>query len=105
MHEYEVKRLRTRSIFKIIFVGMTLSIVPLFAISGVLASIGLVKLYWGSEPLTGGSAIIGGPLVGIFIAVTFSFFASILTSLGLILYGKKRTLTMYYYPIEKNEAS
>lgn len=103
MGKIVVKRLRTKAVFKIILLGMILISVPLFTLLGILASFGLVTMYWGSQALTGSSAIIAGPFIGLFMALILGLVTSVLSSLGLMLYAKMRPITIEYYPLKGAE--
>lgn len=82
--------------------GLIVSLVPLFAICGFLASAGLVSLNWGDQPLTGVSAILAGPFIGLSLAIFFGLFNSALVSSGLLLYSLIRPLKIEYYPKEND---
>ncbi|MBR9913181.1 MAG: hypothetical protein GYB33_22810 [Gammaproteobacteria bacterium] len=102
MQNIDVKRLRTKAVFKIVMLGLIVSLVPLFAICGFLASAGLVSLQWGDQPLTGFRAILAGPFIGLSLAIFFGLFNSALVSSDLMLYGLIRPLKIEYYPKEND---
>ncbi|GAB2189121.1 hypothetical protein MAH1_07290 [Sessilibacter sp. MAH1] len=98
MQPINVQRLHTKSVFKIIFVGVTVFMIPLFSVLGILASVGLLDFYMQGQPVTGIKALFIVPLAGVFLSLFLGALCSVFASLGLIIYGKKRSLTLYYYP-------
>ena len=103
MESFTIKRLRTKAIFKIIFTGLFYSFIPFFTLVGLLASQDLLTMYWGQTQITGFKAAVLGPFFGIFFAIVFGLFISVFTSLGLMLYAKRRPLTLEFYETENNE--
>ena len=105
MESFSFHRLRTKSVFKIIFVGLSCSLIPLWTILGILASFGVVNLYWGPESITGFKAVVLGPFFGIIITIVFGFFTSVFASLGLILFSKRKGFSIDYYQNEPGESN
>jgi hypothetical protein len=54
-------------------VGLLFGAVPLAAVLGMLGYFGFATLNWNGEPLTGTSALVGGPFMGLFFALWHSF--------------------------------
>lgn len=103
MESVTIKRLRTKAIFKVILTGLTCSFVPTFTLVGILASLDLMTMYWGETQLTGFRAALFGPFFGLFFAIFFGLFASVFVSLGLMIYSKRKPLTLEIYEYEKSE--
>lgn len=105
MESLTIKRLRTKAVFKIIFTGLFCSFIPFFTLLGVLASQDLITMYWGQTQITGFKAAVLGPFFGIFFVIVFGFFTSIFTSLGLMLYAKRRPLILDVYEIDDDKCN
>jgi uncharacterized BrkB/YihY/UPF0761 family membrane protein len=103
MESFTIKRLRTKAIFKIVFIGLACSFIPFFTFMGLLASQDLVSMYWGQTPINGFKAVVLGPFFGIFFTIVFGLFISVFTSLGLMLYAKRRSLTLEYHEVLTDE--
>ena len=102
MESITIKRLRTKAVFKIIFIGLVCSFVPFFTIMGILASQGLVNMYWGQIPITGFKAALLGPIYGLLFAFIIGLFISGFTSIGLMIYGKRKPITLELYQLESD---
>lgn len=102
MQPITLQRLHTKSIFKIIFIGLAVFLIPLFSVLGILASIGLLDFYIQNQPVTGIKALILVPLTGVFLSLFLGLLCSVFASIGLIIYGKKRSLTLHYYPLDND---
>lgn len=105
MDSITVKRLRSKAVFKIIFLGLIIFFVPFFTICGFLASAGLLTMSWDGQSLTGISAIISGPFMGLLMALIFGLFISSCTALGLILFARVRPIKIEYYPKDSEQNS
>lgn len=70
---------------------------------GILASQGLVTMYWGEAVITGFKAILIGPLFGVLFTLVFGLIMGIFTTLGLIIYSKRKPITLEYYPQEPSK--
>jgi len=76
MREIRVRSLTTGSIFKLFFFGSWAGSIPVFFILGVLAAFGVEILSWNNEPIGGWGALIGGPLLGLFISTFLGLFVA-----------------------------
>lgn len=103
MENITIKRLRAKAIFKIIFMGLFCAFIPFFTLMGILASQGLITMYWGAVIITGFKAIFIGPLFGILLTLVFGSIIGIFTTLGLMLYSKLKPITLEYYPQEPSQ--
>jgi hypothetical protein len=96
MRSIVVRRLRTGSIYRLSAIGAAYGLLPLFTLFGILASVGLFKLTWNNEVVTGPRALIVGPLMGaLFALICIALFGSSL-ALGLWIYSKFRPLSVEY---------
>ena len=85
--------------------GLLFGAVPLAAVLGMLGYFGFATLNWNGEPLTGTSALVGGPFMGLFFALTGTAFAGSAAALGLWIYSKFARLRIEYdEPTAKAEA-
>jgi len=103
-----VKRLCSNSLFAILLAGNLCAIFPLLFLIGVLTCFGLssVSLSFNGHLLTGGSAIIGGILMGLIFPLLFSFGEWILLFPGLWIYSRFRTLRLEFIaPAEQTNTS
>ena len=87
-----VRRLRASSIYKILFIGLASSMIPLGLLFGVFALLGADTIRWNNEPIHGVSGLLAGPLIGIAMAIFFSVFFGTACALGLWAYSKFRPL-------------
>lgn len=103
LEEIIIQRLRTKSLFKIIFLGLFASIIPLSVLLGILGYFDLATLHWNGESVSGPKALIVGPMIGLLFVGIFGFFTTLFTAVGLYFYSKKINLKLYYY--SANEAN
>ncbi len=94
------RRLSVGSVYKLWFIGLCASMVPLGILFGVLALFGLNTVTWNQQPLHGIAGLAGGPLIGIFLALVLTAFLGSAAALGLWLYSKFQPLTL----LIKNDA-
>lgn len=95
MREIRIRRLTTGSIFKLIFFGSWVGSIPVFLFLGLLASTGLEFLTWNGQYIKGWGALVGGPLLGLFLATFFGLFVGCLTSLGHWILSKGSGLKLF----------
>lgn len=94
MVEITVRRISTGSVFKLIFLGSWIGSVPIFLGFGILATGGVEIVSWNGSYITGPGALIGSPLLGLFLATLFGAFVGSMTALGLWLNSKFRSITL-----------
>lgn len=85
-----VRRLGVGTVYKLWFIGMLASMLPLGLLFGVLAAFGYNTVTWNGEPLYGVAGLVSGPLMGLFLAVRFTLLLGSAAALGLWLYSKLR---------------
>jgi hypothetical protein len=96
MNSIVVHRLRTGTVYRLTAIGATFGMIPLFAVFGVLASVGLFELTWNEKLVTGPRALLVGPLMGVlFAGICTALFGSAI-ALGLWIYSKFRPLSLEY---------
>lgn len=89
-----VRKVRAASIYKLFFLGLLISFVPLGLVFGILGFFGADTVKWNEQPIHGATALIAGPAMAIFIALIFTGFIGSLTCLGLWLLSRIRSLSI-----------
>lgn len=87
-------RLSAGSVYKLLFIGLVTSMVPLGTVLGAFAFVGFNTVSWNGAPLHGTSGLLGGPFVALFVALLFTAFLGSATALGLWVYSKFRPLSL-----------
>ncbi len=87
-------RLSVGSVYKLWLIGLSVSMVSLGVLFGVLAMFGFNTVTWNEQPLHGVAGLIGGPLLGVFVALLFTAIFGSAAALGLWLYSKFRPITL-----------
>lgn len=95
MEQLTFRRISSGSIFKIIFVGSWIGSVPVFLFLSMFAATGAEFMSWNGKYITGLTALVTGPLLGLFMATFFGAFVGSATALGLWIYSKFHTLTLF----------
>jgi hypothetical protein len=90
-----VRRIHTRTVFRLLAAGIFCSIVPFTVLMGVLAAFGMKTVSWNNEPVTGITGLLASPFIGLFIAAFFTAIAGVGIAFGLWLYSRFRPLTMH----------
>ena len=88
------RRLSIGSVYKLWFIGLSMSLVPLGILFGVLALFGLNTVTWNQQPVHGIAGLAGGLLIGVFLALLFTAILGTAAALGLWLYSKFRLLAL-----------
>jgi hypothetical protein len=68
--------------------------IPLGVLFGVLALFGFNTVSWNGQPLHGFGGLIGGPLMGAFMALSFTAILGSAAALGLWLYSRFRPISL-----------
>lgn len=102
-----IKRFTLLSLFKIMAVGCSISLMAFALLMGLLALFGAETVQWNGGPATGFSGLLAAPFIGVFLAV----FGTIFGALGFAAsfwvysrYGGRMTLE-YYLPGEPETES
>lgn len=95
MREVRVRRLTVGSIFKLIFVGSWIGSIPVFLFFGVLAASGVELLLWNGEYVTGWRALLGSPLLGLFLSTMSALIVASLTVVGHWIISRLGGLRLY----------
>jgi hypothetical protein len=89
-----VQRLSVGSLFKLLAIGTSFSLVPFGLLMGVFALFGASTVHWNGQQLTGVAGLIASPFVGLFIALLLTVFAGATCALGLWLFSKLKPLEL-----------
>jgi hypothetical protein len=87
-------RISTGTIYKLWFIGLSSSMLPLGILCGVLAAVGFNTVRWNGQPLHGVSGLLGGPLISMFVAILFAAFLGTASAFGLWLFSKFRPISI-----------
>jgi hypothetical protein len=90
-----VDRLYAGSVFKLIGIGLTCSIIPLSFVAGVLALFGGVALTWNAKQIVGVWGLALCPLLGVLLTLALTFAVGIPCVAGLWLYSKFRPIVLW----------
>lgn len=92
--EIAVLRISVGTLFKLVALGLTLSLIPLTLLLGIFALFGASTVNWNQQPVTGVSGLLTSPLIGLLLATAFTMFLGTCMAFGLWLYSKFRPLTL-----------
>ena len=90
-----VDRLYAGSVFKLIGIGLTCSIVPLSFLVGVLALFGGVAPTWNAKQIVGMWGLALCPLAGILLTLMLTFVLGMPCVVGLWIYSKFRPIVLW----------
>lgn len=89
-----VRKVKAASIYKLLLCGLLLAFVPLGVVFGVSGLFGADTVKWNNQPIHGVAALFAGPALSVFIALLFTGILGTLTSFGLWLFSRFRTLSI-----------
>lgn len=89
-----VRRLSTGSVYKLVFIGLLTSMLPLGLLMGLMAWIGFETVHWQGMPVSGPAGVGVGVLAGLWVTLAFTAVMGSLMALGLWLYGRFRPLQL-----------
>lgn len=87
-----IRRLSAGSIYKLMFIGLMSSMLPLGLVMGALAWVGFDTLHWQGMPVSGPVGLLVGLMAGLWVALTFTAVLGTLVALGLWLYARYKPL-------------
>jgi hypothetical protein len=100
MKTLHIARLRTGTVYKLVFTGLLAGFFPIFLLFGILGSMDMASLSWNEQPVTGLKAILIGPLMGVFMALLFTALIGSVMALGLWLYSRFKPLSIEYEEVD-----
>lgn len=89
-----VQKIKAASMYKLLFVGLILSLVPLGIVFGVMGFYGADTVTWNNEPVHGTAAIFAGPAIGVFVTLMFTGMFGTLANLGLWILSRFRPISI-----------
>lgn len=95
-----VRKLRAGSIFKLLFAGLMVSLVPLGVLCGIAAFFGADTVRWEGETIHGAAALWAGPVILAFTAMLLTVVVGALTCLGLWLLSWFRPIALRVVPAD-----
>jgi len=69
-----IKRFTAGTLFKIVGIGCSISLLSFAVLMGVLALFGAHTVHWNRESITGISGLVASPFIGLFLAALFTIF-------------------------------
>jgi len=87
MKEIYISRLAAGSVFKLVGIGLLCSLLPLTILAGCTAFFGLNSLLWNGQPVTGVTALIAAPFIGLFMVAMFTMLLGTSIAFGLWIYS------------------
>jgi len=94
----EIRRIAGGSLFKLLFIGHCLSLLPFCIFCGILSLTGAHTITVDRQYVTGIAGLIDSLWIGPLLTVLFTCFAWLALATGLWIYSKFRPLTLYYIP-------
>lgn len=90
------KKIKASSIIKIISIGVSLSVPPIFLILSILSLFGMATVYQNGQAVYGIDGFVIGIALGLFVTIISVFITSLLMLLGLWLYSLFRPITLQF---------
>ena len=90
-----IGRLYAGTVYKLVGIGLTCSLVPLSVLLGILAFFGVGPVSWSAKPLQGALGLALYPVLGVILAVVLTFTVGSACVVGLWLYSKFRPLVLW----------
>ncbi len=95
-----VARLYVGSVYKLVFLGLLLSLFPLCIVFGVLAAFGFSTIQWNGQPVYGINGLLLSPLLGVMMVLLFTAFLGTACMVGLWMFSKFRPLSLWAKNVE-----
>lgn len=89
-----LQRLSAGSIYKLWFIGLATTLVPLGLVFGVLAWLGSGTVTWYGQNLQGVPGLLAAPLMGLFMAAAMTLVQGSAVALGLWLFSLFKRITL-----------
>ncbi len=88
-------RLYVGSIYKLVFIGLLFSLMPLCIVFGVFSAFGANTVQWGGRPVYGVMGLLMSPVVGAVLVGFLTGFFGTACVVGLWLFSKFRPLSLW----------
>lgn len=89
-----VRKIKAASIYKLLLCGLLIAFVPLGLAFGIAGLFGADTVKLNNQPIYGVAALFVGPALSVFVALLFTGFLGTLTSFGLWLFSRFRTMSI-----------
>lgn len=99
-NKIKIKRLKPGSLFKLIFIGYAIILIPFSILCGISSLFGMGTVTWNNQPITGIPGLIASPFIGIFLTILFSILGWIGLCIGLWIYSKFKNIELEFIPAE-----
>jgi len=96
----KIQRLSITSVYKLVAIGATFSLVPFSVLMGVLSLFGAQTITWDGKHLIGHDGLIASPFIGLFLSGFITLFFGTLCAIGLWLYSLWRPLSLRVEPVD-----
>ena len=93
-----LRAIRIGSVYKLVFIGLMASLVPLGLLLGVMAWIGFDTVNWNGMPVSGPAGVVAGLLAGLWAALAFTLMMGSFMALGLWLWSRWRPIRLWVRP-------
>lgn len=103
MATLQIQRLRSGSLFKLLFLGNVFFWLPFSALTGIMGYFGAADITWNDVPVQGITALLSALFSGLFMCVFLSVFLWVVLFSGLWLYSLFRSLELEYIPLSINQ--
>ena len=94
VEEMVVSRLSVKTLFKLIAIGLLISMGIFGVVLGIAGFFGANTIFIDGVNVYGYKALIMGPVIGISTAILFTLFLGVMIALGLWIYSKFSTITL-----------
>jgi hypothetical protein len=91
-----IKRFTAGTLFKIVGIGCSISLIGFAVLMGVFALFGAHTVNWNRQPITGISGLVASPFIGFFLAALFTIFGWIGFALSFWLFSLFGSLRVDY---------
>lgn len=98
-----VLRLTAGTIYKILFVGLVFSMLPLSVLFGIMAFFGANTITWNGQNIYGFWGLISGIAVGAFLSMAFAVILGSCCFVGLWLYSRFESIGVAFIPLADTE--
>jgi hypothetical protein len=90
-----VERLYSGSVFKLIGIGLTCSLLPVSFLAGLLTLFGPWTITWNEKPIAGMWGVALAPVLGVLLTLLLTFVLGTACAAGLWVYSKFRPLILW----------
>ncbi|KAF1045220.1 MAG: hypothetical protein GAK35_01439 [Herbaspirillum frisingense] len=98
--QIKIQRMSMTTIYKLLAIGTTFSLVPFSVLMGVLSLFGAQTITWDGKHLIGYDGLIASPFIGLFLSAFITLFLGTLCTIGLWLYSLWRPLSLRVEPVD-----